>query len=429
MSNYNGCTSDDCTPEASTADRRRGFVALTAVHLSLDTPSVNARDRRWLVVVALCAIASPIGCGGSSTPPPPAPVDSTVRTPSTESRTIGFARRAKEEVDDSVDLSGVDPDDVFDLATSPPPNFVVTGAKPPPKPEDRFIAMVDPAAGSSTFDVTSTAEQGGASESSSSSGRQAQSLPAGFRPVAGASLVDGLPSRIVCEADGSEMVLIPAGESLVGTLAGPASCVPEVPVYLNAFYISLLEVNVAQYTQFRSQSIKAGKVVEKAINVDAPSDYPALGIAWVEARAYAQATGRELPTECQWEKAARGSRGLAAPWGNGRPLWSDPRQPGQIDPCGVFPDDRSVFGVLDLAGNAQEWMLDFYDEANHETLALMDPGRRRNWAGPRRASATGERVVKGDGPEWAVWFRRGVRMTERSPNIGFRCVLNLTEAD
>jgi formylglycine-generating enzyme required for sulfatase activity len=91
----------------------------------------------------------------------------------------------------------------------------------------------------------------------------------------------------------------------------------------------------------------------------------------------------------------------------------------------MFPDDKSVHAVLDMAGNAQEWVLDFYSETNHQDLRNMDASRRKNWTGPRRASQPGKRVVKGDGPAWAAWFRRGVLMTERSPNIGFRCVLNL----
>lgn len=413
MSRLPGCTIDDCIMEASTVECRRGFV----VFLSL------IQNRQWLTGLAVCVIGSLAGCGGDSSIPSPAPAQPAVRVPAADPQPIGFARRAVEEVDDTVDLSGVDPDDVFDFTSSPPPNFVVTQSKPQPRPEDRFVAMLDPGAGSTVFDVARPADP----SPESGSGGNAASLPLGFRPVDGTPLVSGLPSRIVCEADQSEMILIPAGETLVGTLDGPPHCSPEVPVFLDAFYISKLEVNVAQYSEFRSRSIKAGKVVEKCLNVDAPSDYPATGVAWVEARAYAQASGRELPTECQWEKAARGSAGLSAPWGDGRPLWTEPREPGQIDPCGMFPDDCSVFEVFDLAGNAQEWLLDFYDEANHEALAAMDPGRRRNWTGPRRASATGERVVKGDGPDWAVWFRRGLRMTERNPKVGFRCVLNLTQ--
>ena len=403
-------------PEASTGLRRRGFFASSPV----------SEAERWLICLVWCFIAQVIGCGGGSTSQTP-PAKPVVQQPATDSRSVGFAQRVEKKVDNSVDLTGVAPDDIFDLATSPPPNFVVSGSAPPSRPEDQFVAVVDPTAGSSVFQVTTSPEPSG-NASTSVNSNTPSALPPGFTAISGTPIVDGLPSRIICQADQSEMILIPAGTSVIGAKDGPSDCIPEVPVSLDAFYISMLEVNVGQYGEFRSRSIKAGSPVEKCINVDAASDYPALGVAWVEARAYAKSTSRELPTECQWEKAARGPQGLSAPWGNGRPLWNVPREPGQIDPCGTFADDRSIFGVFDMAGNAQEWLLDFYDAANHEELAVMDDARRKNWAGPRRASETGQRVVKGDGPEWAVWFRRGLRMTERNPNVGFRCVLNLMGA-
>jgi formylglycine-generating enzyme required for sulfatase activity len=395
--------------EASTGKCRRGFF------------TYRPATRRAFGKICSAVLVSLLltGCGGST--PAPAPQAVETDRPAANSGPVGFAKRAEEEVDDSIDLSGVDPNDIFDFAAAPLPNFLTTGKAPPSRPEDRFVATIDPGAGSTNFQTDAPSVR----NTNAGNGANVGSLPAGFTAVVGAPIVDGWPSRIVCKADKSEMVFVPAGNSIVGTGDGPDDCVPEVPVSLSAFYISKLEVNVAQYSEFRSKSIKVGKVVEKSLNVDAPSDFPAVGVAWVEARAYAQASRRELPTECQWEKAARGSQGLAAPWGNGRPLWSEPRKAGQVDPCGMFPDDESVYGVLDMAGNAREWLFDFYSETNHEDLATMDAARRTNWAGPRRASQTGERVVKGDGPAWAAWFRRGVRMTERSPNIGFRCVLNL----
>lgn len=394
--------------EASTGNCRRGFFTYTlAVQRSFNASC-------GVLFLSLLLLA---GCGGSSTPQPA--TNATSDRPPSNSAPFGFAKRVEEEIDNSIDLSGVAPNDIFDVASAPPPNFLIAGKAPAARPQDRFVAIVDPSAGSSHFEVDAP-DQISTNDNDSNA-----PLPVGFTAIPGVPNIDAWPSRIICKADQSEMVLIPASDSLLGTGDGPDDCIPEVLVPLSAFYISKLEVNVAQYSSFRSQSIKTGKVVEKPSNVDAPSDFPALGIAWVEARAYAQASQRELPTECQWEKAARGSQGLATPWGNGRPLWSEPREIGQIDPCGIFPDDRSVYGVLDMAGNAQEWMLDFYSETNHEDLAIMDSSRRRNWTGPRRASQSGERVVKGDGPAWAAWFRRGVRMTERSPNIGFRCVLNL----
>jgi formylglycine-generating enzyme len=395
---------------ASTDNCRRGFFA----------HKFTSRRTIWASGLALFLGLLVTGCGGSSIAPQPAAPNAAERPP-TNSGPVGFAKRVVEEVDDSIDLTGVDQNDIFELAAGPPPNFLTTGSAPTSRPVDRFVATIDPAAGSTSFEISASPNR----NSNPAANASVTPLPAGFTAIADAPIIDGWPSRIVCKADQSEMMLVPASDSIIGTGDGPDDCVPEVPVQLSAFYISKLEVNVAQYAEFRSQSIKVGKVVEKSINADDPEDFPAVGVAWVEARAYAQASGRELPTECQWEKAARGSQGLAAPWGNGRPLWSEPREIGQIDPCGMFRDDKSVYGVVDMAGNAQEWLLDFYSETNHEELAVMDTSRRRNWTGPRRASQSGERVVKGDGPAWAAWFRRGVRMTERSPNIGFRCVLNL----
>lgn len=423
--------------EASIGNSRRGFFTYPPI----------PESRRWFGCLVLCLAGHLAGCGGSNTPQPT--TTDPAAQPAASSGPVGFAKRAEDEVDETVDLGGVDPNDVFDTATTPPPNFVVVGAAPKARPEDQFVAAIDPAAGTSQFVVagpsasTSSAGNGNASTSASTGGNAGAgtssdgtsnagnanvsvSLPPGFTAVSGALLVGGRPSRIVCKADQSEMILIPAGKSVVGTLKGPENCVPEVPVSLDAFYISKLEINVAQYGEFRSRSIKNGVIVNKPLNVDAESSYPALGIAWVEGRSYARSSGRELPTECQWEKAARGATGLSAPWGNGRPLWREPREIGQIDPCGMFPDDRSVYGVFDMAGNAREWLLDFYSETNHEDLGLMEPVRRTNWPGPRRASHSGQRVVKGDGPEWAAWFRRGQLMTERNPNVGFRCVLNLS---
>ena len=88
----------------------------------------------------------------------------------------------------------------------------------------------------------------------------------------------------------------------------------------------------------------------------------------------------------------------------------------------------SVFGVMDMAGNAREWLLDFYDETAFQDLSQLDLSRRKDWTGPRHPTNTGERVVKGGGANWEVWVRRGQRMSDRDPKTGFRCVLNLRSA-
>lgn len=353
------------------------------------------------------------GCGGD---PPPAPAP--IPQPVSESRPLGFAPRAKpKEEPKGLDLSGVDPDELFALADAPPSNFVTAGIAAPGEVTDRFRVT------SRGLDETNFRAR--VRESGDEGESPRFSLPEGFQSIRSEPAIGGMPSRIVCQADGSRMALVPAGPSFAGWDAGPPHVGPQVQVNASAFYISVLEVTVNQFVQFRRQALKAGDGIEEPVNATARPEEPALGVAWGEARAYAQASGRDLPTEIQWEKAARGFNGLPRPWGDSRPLWRIPRKVEQIDPVGSHPDDKSPFGVMDMAGNAREWVLDFYGETALQELSLLDLAQRNDWSGPRRATNSGERTVKGGGTNWEVWARRGQRMTVREPKTGFRCVLNL----
>ncbi len=148
-------------------------------------------------------------------------------------------------------------------------------------------------------------------------------------------------------------------------------------------------------------------------------------MSWGEARAYARSLGEDLPTEAQWEKAARGRDGFSAPWGNGRAIWPRSRKLDQIDAIKSFRSDQSVYGVFDLAGNAREWCLDLYSDRAHHELSNVSPQRARNWKGPRNVPNSNYRVVKGTGPDWAVWHRHHADMRQHAADIGFRCVLRV----
>jgi formylglycine-generating enzyme required for sulfatase activity len=377
-----------------------------------------------LRVVGLATLAVALtGCGSDDPPQPAAPQPQAESGKATgQERQVGFAPRRKEEkIPTGIDLSGVDPDTIFEEAETPIPNYAALGPAPP-KPEEQFVADALVAGGSSASFVVasrgSTAASGGGAGSSFK-------LPSGFVALQTAPLINGIPSEIQCETDGSRMVLVPAGASFVGSSSGPEHWRPQVKVQLDAFYIGAQEVTVAQFILFRQKAGVAGKTIEPALNADGPKDHPALGMTWAEARTYSEWIGGALPTEVQWEKAARGSQGLNAPWGNTRPLWRESRTIEQIDPIGTHPDDRSVFGVFDLAGNAREWTGDFFREDSFKTLKDLAVDRRRNWTGPRTPSASAQRVVKGNGPDWSVCRRDGVRANERSKEIGFRCVLNV----
>lgn len=369
---------------------------------------------RGLGCVLVAAVL--MGCGDD--PPPQAQPQ---RKPA-EERKVGFApRRKKKEEPKGLDLSGVDPDTIFEVAETPLPNYVALGPAPP-KPEEIFVAEISPGRDSTAFVASVPGESTGAAAATPFQ------MPRGFAAVESARVINGAPAEILCQTDGSRMVLVPGGEGLVGSNSGPRHWGPQTRVPLDPFYIGAQEVTVAQYKLFRQKAGVAGKKVEEPLNRNAPSDHPALGVTWGEARLYSQWIGGAMPTEVQWERAARGSQGLAAPWGNTRPLWRTPRTLEQIDSVGTHPDDRSPFGVLDMAGNAREWVGDFFRDDSFSTLSELTLDRRRNWTGPRSPSVAAQRVVKGNGPDWTVYNRDGVRMTERSDRIGFRCVLNLPGA-
>lgn len=256
-------------------------------------------------------------------------------------------------------------------------------------------------------------------------------LPKGFSAVESAGYSSqGLPNRIRCERDYSEMVLVPAGVSIQGDESGAKNTSPQFTIYQNAFYIDLYEVTLEQYRRWRSEMVaKKGKIPEPAGNDRQPADFPAMGISYTDALNYARTMGKQLPRETQWEKAARGESGFIYPWGNGRALWHKTRKPGQIDSVGSFSGDLSPYGVYDLSGNAREWCDDWYSDNSYKAaMALSDDGIVRGWSGPKRPVVPSMRVARGNQKSWDVRNRAGENMRKPSVDIGFRCVLNLPKS-
>lgn len=294
-----------------------------------------------------------------------------------------------------------------------------------PEPEITKIASIPrPGNSSSDFELVSN---DGASRSSSGSRRGGGGAPEGFEPIPEAGMTDeGLPRRIRCLKDGSEMVLIPAGASLRGINDGPPGHGPEHLVQLDDYYIDVYEVTLQQYEVYREDLRTNKKRVPKALESPTGRDLPATGMMWGEAKNYARWAGKALPTEAEWERAARGPEGFKFPWGRGKPIWHLPRKMGQIDPVGTFRGDVSPFGVVDMAGNVLEWCEDWYSPTAYEDAIAKEGGTLRNPNGPRAAIRSEDRtarVTKGGLEGWEVWRRTATPMGTRSPQVGFRCVL------
>jgi formylglycine-generating enzyme required for sulfatase activity len=180
---------------------------------------------------------------------------------------------------------------------------------------------------------------------------------------AGATQVSG--------ADQMIEVFVPSGQFLMGNNAGPADQRPEHMVNLSAFWIDRTEVTNAMYALCVSAGACTAPLQTRSISRasyfgnPAFANFPVLFVNWNQAQAYCAWAGRRLPTEAEWEKAARGTDGRLYPWGNQAPdpqrLNFGPSGTGDTVAVGQFPSNASPYGALDMAGNASEWVADWYD--------------------------------------------------------------------
>jgi formylglycine-generating enzyme required for sulfatase activity len=251
-------------------------------------------------------------------------------------------------------------------------------------------------------------------------------VPAGFEIVAeGGFDEQGIPRRLRCTADSMEMAFVPAGTFLLGIDGRSLEVGPQHAVFVDGFYMDVLEVSLKQYELFRVATLTTRKPAT-AVNPFDPPDFPALGISWRDAQNYAKWAGKELPTEAEWEYAARGTEGFEYPWGNGRPIWEADRRPGQIEPVGSHPNDRSLFGIMDMAGSAREWCADWYAPDTYLQAKTPDGSPPRNPLGAERPSIPNARVLKGAGASgWQLWARSYAAMKDQLPDVAVRCVLRV----
>jgi iron(II)-dependent oxidoreductase len=178
----------------------------------------------------------------------------------------------------------------------------------------------------------------------------------------------------------SEMALIPAGQFTMGGPHGHPDEGPPHPVYLEAFHVDKYEVTNEEYLQFiesapglceghlcldtKAENPNSHIVCQNGrYTVEAGYEkHPVTLVSWYGAQAYCQHRGKRLPTEAEWEKAARGSDGRRYPWGDtvDRARLNAGGNVGDTTPVGSYPAGASPYGVYDLAGNVWEWTADWY---------------------------------------------------------------------
>jgi serine/threonine-protein kinase len=260
------------------------------------------------------------------------------------------------------------------------------------------------------------------------------------------------------------MVYVPAGEFLMGSAGRDTGALanekPQHTVYLDAFWIDRTEVTVAQFRAFVQASgyrtaaekqgwayawVESAKEWQKVNGADwqhpfgpesnAEDNHPVVQVSWSDAAAYCTWVEGSLPTEAQWEKAARGTDGRIYPWGDifdgARLNYCDSRCEGgdrafddgyrYTAPVGSYPAGASPYDALDMAGNVWEWTADRYDDGYYADSPAQNP------AGP----ASGQyRVLRGgswnhDRSGMRAAYRLDGPPGQNVDNFGFRCVAQM----
>jgi eukaryotic-like serine/threonine-protein kinase len=227
----------------------------------------------------------------------------------------------------------------------------------------------------------------------------------------------------VSPLDKMNQVYIPPGEFTMGTDTGAVRTgAVEHKVYLNAYWIDQFTVTNTMY----KLCIQAGKCRHTAgydtfLDDPAHADYPVHYINWYDATTYCQWAGRRLPTEAEWEKAARGVGALRYPWGNTEPddsLLNFNGKYGQPVSSYSYWAGMSPYGLLNMAGNVQQWVADWYSPDYYAQSPHDNP------TGP----ATGDlRVLRGGGfwdtsKEVTTFFRFRHEPDSAGAHRGIRCV-------
>ncbi len=237
----------------------------------------------------------------------------------------------------------------------------------------------------------------------------------------------GVGSTMIREADAMEMVYVPEGTFVMGSDDSDADDdeQPVRNVYLDAYWIDKYEVSNAQY----ALCVEAGECTKPSSSSSNTGDsyygnprydnYPVINVNWHQASTYCTWAGGSLPTEAEWEKAARGPNGNKYPWGDESPSCSLTNYgycKGDTTAVGSYPEGASYYGALDMAGNVWEWVNDWYG-----------PYNANDTNNPTGASTGDFRVLRGGSWIYGTWVIRSAYRSWYVPfrwdyYWGFRCV-------
>jgi formylglycine-generating enzyme required for sulfatase activity len=319
---------------------------------------------------------------------------------------------------------------LYELVTGRPPfdgdgsHFAVMMAhvRQRPRPPSKLRADVAPAL--ETLILDALAKDPGARPQSCAIFRQR--LLAAIDDVAAPSSskrsVSALPASIR-DTNGHELTLVPGGTFAMGP--------SRREIHLDAVYVDRTPVTNEQFkvfvdaTGYRPKDEDAKRFLSHWRDGKIPRGeerHPVVYVSWLDARAYCAWSGGRLPTEAEWEKAARGTDGRKYPWGRAEPSTTHAnfgRRDGATTPVGSFPDGASPYGILDLAGNVWEWCEDVEDETFYES------GPTRN---PKNAKRTERSHFVMRGGSWMyeasslrTFARIGFEARYRFAGGGFRC--------
>ncbi len=233
----------------------------------------------------------------------------------------------------------------------------------------------------------------------------------------------------ISDSKGVAMVLVPKGNFSMGDNKGDADERPGHGIYLNAYYIDKFEVTNALYKDCVNAGVCKSPIKSDSLTISSYygnsqyDDYPVVYVNWIMAKAYCEWRGARLPTEAQWEKAARGADARTYPWGNGldcqKANYNNGHNGCVVGPSrtGSYESGISPYGAYDMAGNVWEWVADWYSETYYGTSLPSNP------SGPDSGQA---RVLRGGSWNRNEYDIRAANRLRYDPaytnfDFGFRC--------